>query len=383
LRGRWDPAVAAELNAQARQSDWDWQAVAAHAFAEGLAPLLYAQLSRSGLWPAIPPGVRDVLAAAYEGSAIRSAVLFTELEEILDRLARAGVSTLLLKGAALAEMLYGDPALRPMCDLDLLVHEADVGLALAILTACGYTTLHQEARPGVTLAWENELLLSKPGIVGIQVELHWRLLDSPFYQQCLPPGWFWETAVPIRVGRVATSALGPEASLLYLCAHLTLHHRGEGLKWQLDLAEVIRRHSSRLDWSGLLRQAEACALIIPLQEVLPALVELWGVRLPPDFLSRLAAIRPSPAEHRVHASLTTAQRPVAQRFWADLVELPTWPARLRFAWAHIVPSPAYMSARYRPPHRWFIPLLYPWRWLTGFAGALSYAVTAARPHADR
>jgi hypothetical protein len=383
LRSRWNHTAAGELALQARQPGWGWEAVAACAFSEGLAPLLYAQLAPTDLWPMIPPGVRDALATAYEGSAIRSAILLTELEAALDRLAQAGVSVLLLKGAALAEALYGDPALRPMCDLDLLVHETDVGLALAVLTDSGYSPALPEARPGAALAWENELLLSKPGIVGIQVELHWRLLDSPFYQQRMPLEWFWATAVPLRVGRATAITLGPEAALLYLCAHLTLHHRGAGLKWWLDLAELIRRHGDRIDWPGLLRQAEACALVMPLQAALPALVALWGVRVPADLLARLAAIQPTPAERRVYAGLTAARRPVAQRFWADLTGLPTWPARAKFAWAHIAPAPDYMVSRYHPPRRWLIPFLYPWRWLTGLIGALAYAAAAARPCAGR
>jgi len=383
LRSRWDPAAAAELNVQAQQPGWSWEAVVARAFAEDLAPLLCVQLSPTGWWAALPPGIRDALIAAYEGSAIRSAVLFTELEEIIGRMAQAGVSVLLLKGAALAEALYGDPACRPMRDLDLLVQPAQVAAALAVLTECGYAEADCAARPGATLAWENELLLRKPGIVGVQVELHWGLFDSPFYQQYMPVAWLWETAAPICVGRVTSATLGPEALLLYLCAHLALHHRGDGLKWWLDLAEVIRSQAGWFDWSGLLRQAEACALVIPLQEALPALVKRWGVRVPPDFLLRLATARPAFAERRAHARLTAARRPVAQRFWADLAELPAWPARVRFAWAHIAPTPDYMVSRYRPPCRWLIPFLYPWRWLTGLAGALAYVATAARPCADR
>ncbi len=383
LRSRWDPAVAAGLAAQARQPGWNWEAVASRAFAEGLAPLLFAQLSQTEMWPAVPPGVRDALAAAYEGSAIRNAVLRSELKEIVARLAHAGIAVLLLKGAALAEAIYGDGALRLMSDLDLLVHRADVGAALEILAANGYTAPREEVRPGATLAYESELLLSKPGVIGIQVELHWRLLDSPFYQQTLPLEWFWETAAPVWVGGVAAAALGLEALVLYLCAHLALHHRGEGLKWWLDLAELIRRAGDRLDWPGLLRRAEACALVIPLQETLPALVAVWGVRVPPEVLARTAAMQSSAAERRVHASLTAARRPVAQRFWADLSGLPTWPARIRFAWSQIVPSPAYMVSRYRPRRRWLLPLLYPWRWLTGMAGALAHGATRLQQRAPR
>lgn len=381
LRSRWDSAAATELALQAQQPGWSWEAVASCAFAEGLAPLLYAQLSRTDLWPGIPPGVRDGLALAYTGSAIRSAALLTELEEALGRLTQAGVAVLLLKGAALAGRLYGDPTLRPMSDLDLLVHETAAGRALDVLIACGYTAAHPEARPGSVLAWENELLLSKPGVIGISIELHWRLFDAPFYQQRLPADWFWETAAPIAVGAARALALGPEAQFLYLAGHLMLHHRGQGLRWWLDLAELLGRAGDALDWPGLLARAAAYALVIPLQEALAALAGAWGVRIAPELLAQAAALRPSAAERRAYDRLTAAHRPVAQRFWADLADLPTWADRGRFAWAHIVPAPAYMAGRYHPPRRWLIPFLYPWRWLTGIAGALAYSASALRQRA--
>jgi hypothetical protein len=383
LCSRWNHAAAGELALQARQPGWSWEAAAACAFSEGLAPLLYAQLSPTDLWPAISPGVRDALALAYEGSAIRSAVLFTALEELLGRLNRAGVPVLLLKGAALAGVLYGDPALRPMRDLDLLVPETEAGHALAVLAACGYTATHAEARPGSRLAWENELLLSKPGVIGIAVELHWRPFDAPFYQQRLRADWFWATATPVAVGAARALTLGPEAQFLYLAGHLMLHHRGQGLRWWLDLAELLRHARGALDWQTLLARAEADALVIPLQEALAALVGVWGVRIAPEILAQAAALQPSAAERRAYGHLTAAQRPVAQRFWADLTGLPTWADRGRFAWAHIVPTPAYMLGRYHPPHPWLTPLLYPWRWLTGLAGALTYLASAACQRPDR
>lgn len=379
LCGRRDASAAAALRAAARQPDWSWEAIAALAFAEGLAPLLYNDLAQTELWPAIPPGVRVDLQAAYEGSAIRNALLACELEKVLGRLDEAGVACLLLKGAALAQEVYGDPALRPMNDLDLLVHRADLGRALGVLAACGYTESRVEERPGVTLAFESELSLGKPGVIGIQIELHWRLLDAPFYQRRLPMAWFWETATPVQVGRTVAAGLGPEALLLYLCAHLVLHHRGQGLRWWVDLAEVLHKQGRRLDWPELLRRAAACDLVMSLQAVLPALADAWAAPVPADVLAQLAAMQPSPAERRVHADLTAGRRPVARRFWADLMDLPDWRARGRYAWAHFVPSPAYMLARYRPAHRWLLPLLYPWRWLIGLAGALAWKIAAIHP----
>ncbi|MGC8782598.1 MAG: nucleotidyltransferase domain-containing protein, partial [Anaerolineae bacterium] len=332
LRSRWDPAAAAGLASGAIRPDWNWEATASYALAEGLAPLLYAQLARGDLWRSLPTGVQNTLALAYEGNAIRSAALLTGLEEVLERLRRADVPVLVLKGAAIAERLYGDPALRPMCDLDLLVHEGDVGRALAALVAGGYAATRVGERPGITIAYENEIALARPGLIGITVELHWRLFDSPFHQRHVPTDWFWETATPLHVAGGAARGLGATALFLYLAGHLMLHHRGQGLRWWLDLAELIHREGKQLDWPALLAHAEAFALILPLQATLATLVEAWGVPIAPEILARANALVPSAAERRVYHRLCAAQRPAIRRLWSDLADLPTWSARGRLAW---------------------------------------------------
>jgi hypothetical protein len=51
----------------------------------------------------------------------RNQVLFRRLDEVIGVLDEAGVATMALKGIPLALEHYGDPSLRPMADIDLLV----------------------------------------------------------------------------------------------------------------------------------------------------------------------------------------------------------------------------------------------------------------------
>jgi hypothetical protein len=64
-----------------------------------------------------------------------------ELGAVLQSLATAGVTPVLLKGAALARTVCDNPGPRPMDDVDLLLREADVPAALRELAALGYATL--------------------------------------------------------------------------------------------------------------------------------------------------------------------------------------------------------------------------------------------------
>src|SRR5262249_18763955 len=60
------------------------------------------------------------------------------LRRVVDALLAADVPALLLKGAALVETVYPDPAQREMLDLDLLVPAERLDEASAALTPLGY-----------------------------------------------------------------------------------------------------------------------------------------------------------------------------------------------------------------------------------------------------
>ncbi len=362
VAGRWDPVALERERRLAAIAGFDWDRWLAVGRQESLLPLLHDALHAQA-W--VPTKVRQELHAAYVRCAVRNTVLLAELEAALGLLASAGIVPIVLKGAALAEVVYGSAALRPMVDVDLLVHPEDVGQALQTLQALGYRKATVESRPGIALAFESEVMLVKEGRREALVEVHWHLLDSPFHQRMVDLAWFWETARSMAFGAQKGLALGSEAQLVYLCAHLALHHRGQGLLWLNDVAEVIRHDEGSMDWGMILAKAQALDLVLPLQQVLPAVKGGWSAPIPDDVMLRLAALRPSAAEAQVFRWLTAAQRPVAARFWADLAGQRSWRQRAAYGWAQLFPSAAYMRARYRLRHPALVPLAYPYRWGIG------------------
>jgi len=360
LRTRWQPTWPAPVSVA------EATALVEQAQAEGIAPLLYTQVRGRGLFP--PPS-EEILRLAYLANAARNFFLFRELEKVLLALSSQDISVLLLKGAALGPAVYGNPALRPLGDLDLLVRPADAPRALEVLTAHGYAPLHPPLRPASLLEDENEVFLRRQS--GADLELHWSLFDFPHYRYHLPMELFWSNARPLAIGGASAWMLGPEDQILHLCAHLVLHHGGEQprLLWFHDVAEVIAHDSGQLDWAALLERARDCDLFLPLQQVLPHLAGEWKVPIPPSILERLQETRPSPAECSLHVRLAAQRRSVARRFWEGLAGRPTWTARLRFAWDHLFPSPTYMRERYAIRHAWLLPFYYPYRWLLGLRSA--------------
>ena len=340
-------------------------AVARLALAHGLGPLLYGRLRGQDI---LPPATMAELRRAYYDNAGRSARLWHALETALRALAQAGIPTLLLKGAALVQTVYENPALRPMGDLDLLVRPADAGRALAALAGLGYRPQQHEPAPGSTRTYENEIMLGREGAPA-PLELHWGLFDSPHYQSQLPMEWFWQTARPVHIGDTGAQALGPEAQILHLCGHLLLHHGGDArLLWLHDIAEVVARYRGEINWSMLLERARACDLLMPLQKVLPRVACDWQAPIPAATLEHLAALRPSRAEERIEARLSSGPRPAGRRLLDDLADTTSWRRRLHMALVNIVPTATYMQQRYNIRHRLLVPFFYPYRWFLGLRG---------------
>ena len=362
LRSRWQPEVLSAAEDLAVSGRVDWSALCDTARADGLAPLLYDALRSSQFLPA---AAADCLQNAYQETAVYAGLMSLELSNVLRMLASMGLPVIVLKGAALGDTLYGNGALRPMTDLDLLLHERDITATIDALHQRGYQSAGVEVRPGHTLDFENELVVRSPGTPSLAIELHWHLLDSPFYQDHLNERWFWDTAQPAWVAETNALVLGLEASILHLSAHYVLHHRAQGMRWICDIAGLVAISGADLDWQLVFVKSAEFRLVTSIQVVLRQLVDDWAAAISPDVMQTAAELPVSAEERQVVEWLQAEQRPVMQRFWADLASMTGWRNRATFLLSNLFPSAAYMEERYDLPNRAVVPLAYPYRWAIG------------------
>lgn len=359
LRSRFDPESLTSARCFATREVLDWDELEQQLKQEYLAPLIYSIVCGQGL---TPPPLEQQLQQTYLYNAMRNSLLFEELSQVLRCMEEAGIPVIVLKGAALAEVVYGDINVRPMVDLDILVRSEHITRSLHILTALGYIPLGPEMRPGMTASYGFEIVLRKSGPDDVVLELHWRLLSLPHYQRTLQMDWFWQTATPTHFGSTQTLVLGPEAQLLHLCAHMMLHHRGKGILRLHDVAEVLYHYQTELDWNQVLNRVQAFDLVLSLQKILPQVVEQWAAPVPDDVLLELNALQPSTTEEKVLAWLTSDKWSTTHHFIAHLAGIPDWRRRLQFAWWSIFPSPDYMRHLYEIQHPILLLLSYPYRW---------------------
>lgn len=350
----------------AAQNDVDWDALLSLACEEGVAPLLYHAARDRGL---LPSRVEQAVRLSYLSTAGRNVDLFHRLERVLTSLSKEGLPVMVLKGAALVEAVYGNVALRPMVDADLLVRESDVPAVLSILTALDYQSCSVKGLLARDIH-TNQLMVRRPGSTQAPIEIHWALFWFPYYQEKVPMEWFWRTALPIQLGDISARVLGLEAQLLHLSGHL-LHHRGSDgqyrMLWLHDVAELIVRRGRQLDWGQLLTKAKAYDLVLPLKEVLTQVSEAWPGPIPPEVLEQVCSLCPSRNEKRAFAWLTSISSHSMDRYaLASLAAMPDWRSQLGFLWHELLfPSVRFMQRRYGIERLPLVPLYYPYRWLSG------------------
>ncbi len=360
---RWDPEALARACEMSREPELDWTAVSARIDRERVGPLLYLVLRETQI---LPEYLLQSCHYAYVRTAAENVLRMKELSTLLTAFEAYGIPTIVLKGAALLEPLYQNIALRPMVDLDLLVPHASAQLAMAVMNAQGYSRHGSDLTPHSALLFENELMFCKQDRLNWQVELHWNLFDSPYYQGHISESDLWESPQYASIDGRSARIFTPTMQFLHLSGHLVLHHGARGMLWWYDLVELVHKWQSALDWDSLLREATKYDLVIATKIVTSTLADDWHVPIPRSVT--MVNVIPSRDEQNVVRRLMTENRAPAQRLLDDLMTMQGFGQRVTFLMQNLFPSTAYMDTRYDIPNAAARPFYYPYRWVRGLAG---------------
>jgi hypothetical protein len=197
----------------------------------------------------VPAPVREEIKRSAQTQAMQTLMLAGETVSLSRRLERAGIPVIVLKGAALAMRAYGELALRPQNDVDLLVHARDVDRAMTELAAAGYSRVYDLA-PGQDAAFrEIEYHYSMVNAAGTSVELHWGIIKRQFGLSVREELW-WSGTQRVAVGGAEVMTLSNELTLIYLAIHGGKHEWPQ-LRWIGDIAAVERLRP--MDWEFVRR----------------------------------------------------------------------------------------------------------------------------------
>lgn len=220
----------------------DWERFAGIVARNRISALAKDALDRAGV---VPPGpVAAQLAQGQSNAAFTSLALGRESIRLQRAFDAAGLPALIVKGAPMAMLAYGDLGRKESWDIDLLTDPCSVPAARRLLESLGYAISipaglddAQFAR-FVPHAKEAAFLNSETGIT---MELHWRLVDNELLLAGVGPASETQS-VWLGAGSVRTLADAP--LFAYLCVHGAAHNWGR-LKWLADIGAFLGNRSAR------------------------------------------------------------------------------------------------------------------------------------------
>jgi hypothetical protein len=246
---------------------------------ETLYALAYRRLQASPQLDA-PPWLIDRLEPHYRGNVLvrmRRRALLRALQQRFDD---AGVEHLLLKGPVIAETVYEDPATRTMSDLDFLVRADQMAAATAVLDRAGFRvpTRYRDVDlpPGDAAPYE------APEAPETMIELH-SVLDSTGVDDAEIAA-AWSRSSTIDLGGINVQTLGVTDFFSAVAAHLSKHHRFEGmLRALLDVALLLQTGVDAIDWTLARAQWERSRTTRWISLTVSLAHRLLGAPLPPRF----------------------------------------------------------------------------------------------------
>ncbi|MCB9679293.1 MAG: nucleotidyltransferase family protein [Alphaproteobacteria bacterium] len=218
-----------------------WRGVAHRALKLQCASLLWNRARGTDLVRWMPDEVATRLRRVHAWSLARNRALVAEREHLGALLADAGVSCVVLKGAALIEE-YESAGARPVGDIDLLVRPGDLDTALHVLECAGYAP--HGLRAETLVASGASPVLRRPG--GLPVDLHWHVKGAGG-RATAALDELWSRARPLSGGRCLT--LDTADLLVYTSLHLARGHgfaTRNGIAGLVDVALLVE-HGADLD----------------------------------------------------------------------------------------------------------------------------------------
>ena len=270
-------------------------------------PLLAANLNRLGVRDELTPSLHGHRRQSLAANAHRIA----GSREALRALAGARIETMVLKGTALVTSGLCELGLRPIGDVDVLVHEQDRSRAIDTLVDAGWVTeiyppwyvkrtFHRQVPAWVWLRG------------GVQLDLHWgalHLVRDPVAERPL-----WERSAAGDIGGVPVLTPSPEDQALHAWLHASEYSPVPPLRWAADATTAIAARGDAFDWDYVVERAIATRVAIQTRAALEYLAGELDQPIPGPVLDRLRGAPTSRLERREHAA---RNRPPAERSRAE------------------------------------------------------------------
>jgi hypothetical protein len=261
----------------------DWEYLLTMASRHGLEPLLFHHLHSvsNGF---VPDSALQTLREECKMIAGRNMILAAKLNGISAHLSAGGIRHLAYKGPVLAEVYYGNCALRVFRDLDILVPETELEAARCALAQLGFRDKGglSAAQRAASFRYGFEHPFTADG--GIDLDLHWRVVQR-FKARAIDMEGIWKRTETVRFWGSEVPTFSAEDLFVSLCLHAG-HHGWMQLSQICDLHQVLQARP-HFDWEIVVSHLGDSNTRRLVYVCLNLLHECWGVELPEDLINRI------------------------------------------------------------------------------------------------
>jgi hypothetical protein len=327
----------------------DWSSFMSMANAHGVEALSYHNIEKHNLSGLMPLDVRAFLRNSLMKSLARNEFNCAIIHEALVLLNRAKIKTVLLKGMALEQTVYGNEGLRQMSDVDVLISKDECIRARDVLAASGFVSM--PVKSALHMLIIGNLGKHLPSLLkdGASVEIHHGLFGIKNTELTR---YFYDSSYEISLKGERAFIPQPQIFFLYLVRHLSMHeiNNESQLRLYTDLVVLIDKHGEKIMNNDLLKYASESGMNEVLASRLHILKELWEITFPPEidefitqwndplFAERFIFFLKSPK-----GNLPTNK---ASSYKRIIEEIPGLHRKVLYVAGDIFPSVRFMKSRY-------------------------------------
>jgi len=242
------------------------------------------------------------LKGVYRHTWYKNQMIYRQTEDILAGFADAGLSPMVLKGAALTERFYHDDGIRFMNDVDLMVPELEFERAAALMKKLDWQP-HLYSQEAMLWYYRHRF---KHGCAfkknNIEVDLHSQLLR--FLPQDDETLWSSSNEGYWRGQRV--HFLNDTDQLFHTCVH-GVRWSYAFLSWIPDALIILQDKSPDISWDSLVQKSIQTRTILYLRNAFAYLVDEFQAPIPDEVIRQLRELPVSWIEKREYRTMGQVQ----------------------------------------------------------------------------
>jgi hypothetical protein len=342
----------------------DWNYFSSLANVHGVAALAWHNLERYHLLSGIPEAVILFLRGTLMKSLCLNAFNTESMGEALRLLNKENIKTVLLKGLALENSIYGNTGLRQMTDVDILIGRDECIRARKILIGSGFVSLPVKSIfHKLIMAYYGKHL---PSLIknGTSVEIHHELFGGKENELT---GMLYDSSYEVEIKGERAWLPRPQIFFLYLVKHLYLHEMNNESQLRLytDLIVMIEKHPDEIINNDLLTLASRAGMDEVLAMHLEPLRDFWGISFPcfindfidkwhnQDAINKFIFFLSSPKDNP----------PVDKSvFYRKIIkDIPGFHRKILYILGDLLPAISFMKNRYKCDSTWRVLFYYPHR----------------------